>query len=107
MSVADAVALAEVAHAALTRDHCSARDLAPYEAERRPANERSVQISRGAGRVLGALKLCPWLASPLLRFLLGRVNEVRNRDRFLRGVAQAFVSRPPADYREEFRKPSA
>lgn len=96
MSVADAVTLADVAHAALTRGDCSTSGLAPYEAERRPANERSVQISARAGRMLGALTFCPWLASPLLRFLLGRVNEVRGRDRFLRGLAQAFVSRQPA-----------
>ena len=91
MSVADAVALAGVAHDALARGDCSARHLQAYETQRRPANDRSVQISARTQWVLRGLGALPWLAVFLPRFLM-RVNRRETKDRLLRAVSQAFVS---------------
>ena len=94
MSVADAVILAEVAHEALTRGDCSAKQLGVYEANRRPANTRSLQFSVRTSVVLRLLKTLPWLA-PLLPWLLAGVDRRPDtKGRFIRAVSGAFTSAP-------------
>ena len=75
MAVADAVALAEIAGEG-GHDH-----LERYEKRRRPANERSVSISR---RVTRALSLPAWAVDRLLPWAIRRIN--RNPRRFARLV---------------------
>ncbi len=91
MAVADAVALAEVAHEALQRRDCSAISLHPYQAHRWPANERSLQFSRRGRTVLQTLITLPWLA-PLAPWLVRRNNRPEIRQRLLRAIATAFAS---------------
>ena len=92
MSVADAVALADVALNALRSGDCSAAQLAAYESLRRPANQRSLQFSARTARALKVLRLLPGLA-PLLPWLLTRVERsLRTKQRFIRAISHAFLS---------------
>lgn len=91
MSVADALALADIAHEALTRNDCSADRLRAYEALRRPANTRSLRFSRIGQQVFGVLTALPWLA-PLLPWFLKRNDRPEPKQRLLRTVATAFAS---------------
>lgn len=58
-SIADAMALAEVADAALRAGDVTAEQLAVYERRRRQANERSVNISRSIHRIFRFLGPIP------------------------------------------------
>ena len=92
MSVADAAVLAEVALEALRRGDCSARQLARYEAVRRPANTRSLQFSARPRQVFSVLQAVPALA-PLLRGFLIYVNGRQQlKLEFVGGVAWAFTT---------------
>jgi 2-polyprenyl-6-methoxyphenol hydroxylase-like FAD-dependent oxidoreductase len=94
MSVADAVALAEVADEALRAGDCSARRLSAYEDIRRPANHRSLHFSVRATQVLRLLSAFPWLAG-LVPWQLARFNRNPDvKERFIRAVAQAFRDEP-------------
>lgn len=91
MSVADALVLAEVAAEALAAGDCSAQRLAAYEAQRRPANARSLQFSARANQGLRIFAVLPWLWKPLV-WSLGRINgSPETKIRFLRAVSRAFV----------------
>jgi len=93
MSIADAVVLAEVALKAYEKNDFSAASLEAYEAERRPANERSLQFSIRAHRAFRILRWAPFLAPLLLNYLesVGR-NESKKRA-FIQAVSHAFESR--------------
>ena len=93
MSVADAVALAEVADAALAAGDCSAARLRAYETQRRPANARSLQFSVRTHRVLCTLQVLPWLASPALAYVRRVNRRPATKHRLLRALAQSFQSR--------------
>ena len=94
MSVADGVALAEVAQQALSLDDCSSRQLEAYETLRRPANERSLQFSVRTNRALRMLQRHSWLAA-LLPLALGYVGRSRRlKMQLIRSVSQAFASVP-------------
>ena len=96
MSVADAAELADVALEALRRGDCSTRQLARYEAVRRPANARSLQFSERPATVFRLLQAVPFLA-PLLVSFIRSVNRRQDlKQRFIGGVARAFVSPSPA-----------
>jgi monooxygenase len=69
-SIWDALALAEVAHEALTADDLSGERLARYEALRRPRNRDSVRITERVVRVFRFASYVPglqWLVPALLR----------------------------------------
>ena len=92
MSVADAAILAEAVHRALTHGDGLAQALAAYEANRRPANHRSLQFSVRATRVLRAFEVMPWLA-PLGASLLARINQMPDlKIRFVRAISTTFAS---------------
>ena len=94
MSVADAVALADIAQRALSRHDCSRQQLEAYETLRRPANHRSLQFSVRTDRVFRTLQHHPWMA-PLLPASLALVNRSRTlKARLIRAVSQAFASAP-------------
>jgi len=81
-SVADAISLA----------HHIGQDLKAYERERWPANQRSVQISVRADRVLRLLLLFPFL-SPFLFFFLKYVDQNDSlKRRFLKTISRTFLS---------------
>jgi 2-polyprenyl-6-methoxyphenol hydroxylase-like FAD-dependent oxidoreductase len=90
-AIGDALALAEVADAALRDGDLSAARLSAYERRRRPANARSLRFTRRAvafvrlGRTLPG---GPWLLTTLVR-QLGR-DPARKRA-LLRQVATAFL----------------
>jgi monooxygenase len=91
-AIADALALAEVADAALRANDVSAARLAAYEVRRRPANERSVGLSRLAARLVRWDARVPlaWLIPMLLRTANALVVPKRQ---FLRTAATSFVDR--------------
>jgi 2-polyprenyl-6-methoxyphenol hydroxylase-like FAD-dependent oxidoreductase len=93
MSIADAAVLAEVALKAFEKNDFSAQSLEPYEAERRPANKRSLQFSIRANRAFRVLRWAPFLAPLLMHYLesVGR-NESKKRA-FIQAVSHAFESR--------------
>lgn len=93
-SVADAVALARTALQAFKRNDFSVRQLASYETERRPANERSLQFSLWANRVFRTLRVfSPWgFFLPLFLESVNRNPSMKNK--FIQNVSRAFVSRP-------------
>ena len=94
MSVADAAILAEAVHQALTQGDGLAQALAAYEANRRPANHRSLQFSVRAARVFRAFSAMPWLA-PLGAHLLARMNQMPDlKIRFVRAISTTFASSP-------------
>lgn len=96
MSVADALALADVVQQALSLNDCSRSRLEPYETIRRPANERSLQFSVRTDRVFRTLQRHPWMAT-LFPMSLALVNRSRTlKARLIRAVSQAFASAPPA-----------
>ena len=96
MSVADAAALAEVAHEALAQRDCSAHRLTGYETIRRSANRRSLQFSVRTAATLQLLGALPWTA-PLLLWLLSRVERSpATKARFIQAVSQAFRSTAPS-----------
>lgn len=96
MSVADATALAEVAHEALVQRDCSVRRLAGYDAIRRSANHRSLQFSVRTAATLRLLGALPW-AAPLLLWLLSAVEcSPATKARFIRAISQAFKSPAPS-----------
>lgn len=65
-SIWDALALAEVADAALHAGDVSRERLLPYERLRRPVNERSVSFSRTARRAFRSAGFLPTFILPLL-----------------------------------------
>jgi 2-polyprenyl-6-methoxyphenol hydroxylase-like FAD-dependent oxidoreductase len=92
MSVADAMVLAEVAHDALASGDCSAFRLQAYEANRRPANTRSLQFSTRGAMVFRLLRACPWIA-PMLLGLLIRIDwSPAVKVRLIKSVSQSFTS---------------
>ena len=92
MSVADAMVLAEVAVEALRSGDCSAQQLGRYEAVRRPANARSLQFSERPSTVFRLLQAAPFLAPLLLSFIRSANRRPDVKQRFIGGVARAFVS---------------
>lgn len=92
-SVADAMALADVALPGFDRGDLSGSRLRDYEQLRRPANQRSLQISVRANGVLRFLQTCPWLAAPLLLSTLRQVNRSpETKQRFLRFISKTFAA---------------
>ena len=92
MSVADAAALAAVAHEALRSGDCSAKRLSAYETSRRAANDRSLQFSVRATRIVGLLAAVPWAAGVLAWWLRWVERSPQTKTRFLRSVSSAFRS---------------
>jgi len=92
MSVADAMALAEVAHDALSAKNCSAERLSHYEKRRRVANDRSLRFSTRATRVLGLLALFPWAGAGLELFIRRVDRFQKTKVRFMRSGSSAFRS---------------
>lgn len=94
MTVADAMALAQVAEEALATNDFSSKKLAAYEQMRREANQRSLQFSVRANQLVRSLRFCPWL-EPLLLAYLKRVDHTpTTKDRFIRAVSRTFLSTP-------------
>ena len=90
-SIWDALALADVADAALRAGDVSRERLLPYERLRRPSNERSVAISRIARRAFRAGRYLP------LAFVVPSVMRTINalgwpKRRIIRAFASAFVT---------------
>ncbi len=92
MSVADAIVLAEVAHAALSRRDCSAARLSAYEAIRRPANTRSLRFSSRTKRTLDLFSAVPWLAALFPAFLHYVERTPSMKQQLIRAVSRAFAS---------------
>ena len=93
-AIADAIALADVLLARLATGDLSAAALAPYEAARRPANERSLAFSRRAAKGLRALR-----AVPALRHVAGAAAAVVRRApplrrRIVEAFATAYIGAP-------------
>lgn len=91
----DALALAEVADAALRSGDVSRERLLPYERLRRPVNEQSISFSRGARRAFRAAGFLP------LTFALPMVARTINvlgwpKRKIIRSFATAFVHPSPA-----------
>lgn len=93
MSIADAAKLAEVALDAYAKNDFSATALAPYEHERRPANERSLQFSIRANRVFRALRWAPFIGPWLLTYMEGVGKDDAKKRAFIQAVSHAFESR--------------
>lgn len=91
-SIWDALALANVADAALRADDLSRTRLLEYERQRRPHNERSVAISRLARR---AFRTGRYLPLPLLApAALRTINALGwPKQRIIRAFATTFVTR--------------
>jgi 2-polyprenyl-6-methoxyphenol hydroxylase-like FAD-dependent oxidoreductase len=92
-SIWDALALAEVAHEALTVGDASRDKLARYEVLRRPANERSVAITRRVVRGITLLRPLPGLPW-LVPLALGAFDRLPALKRSLLGTfATTFITR--------------
>lgn len=85
-AIFDAIALADVADAALRDDDLSARRLAAFEHRRRPANHRSLRFTRRAVALVRLAYRFP-AAAPLLLSLLRSAGRSR---RLLHLAATAF-----------------
>lgn len=93
-SVADAISLARHIEADLSQDRVLMRSLEAYEAERRPANQRSLNISVRADFVFRVLGIFPIL-TPILVGFLKQVNQnISLKDRFIQTVSRSFQSCP-------------
>ena len=91
-AVWDALALAEVADAALRAGNVSLEKLFEYERIRHPSNERSVAISMNAAAVVRVSRYLP--VSMLVTPLAGLANRFAwPRRAFLQSFATTFVSR--------------
>ena len=92
-SIWDALALAEVAHLALSGGDLSRRRLSRYEVLRRPANARSVRISVRGARAFAIIRRTPalrWLVPAALR-TLDRSPWLKQR--ILSAASTTFVTR--------------
>jgi monooxygenase len=89
-SIWDALALADVADAALRSGDVSLQSLVPYERLRRPVNEKSISFSRGARRALrfGAF-LPPTSLVPLLARMINGMGWPKRK--VIGAFATAFV----------------
>lgn len=93
-SVADAIALAEVAANAIKNKDCSAARLTEYEKLRRPGNTQSLLFSSRANIAFRTIRTLPFLA-PVVPWILSQVeNSPEEKQRFLRFISQAFATRP-------------
>ncbi len=93
-SIADAMALAQVADAALTEKNFSAKRLSEYETLRRSANTRSLQFSVRGNQALNLLQRFPWLGL-FLPPLLHHVNKTpRLKNNFIQTFSRTFLSYP-------------
>jgi 2-polyprenyl-6-methoxyphenol hydroxylase-like FAD-dependent oxidoreductase len=89
-SIWDALALAEVADAALRRQDLSREQLLPYERLRRPINDRSVSFSRIARRVMRSSRFMP--LSVVVPLFARTIDLVRAAPRMaLRTASTTFV----------------
>jgi 2-polyprenyl-6-methoxyphenol hydroxylase-like FAD-dependent oxidoreductase len=89
----DALALAKVAHEALTADDLSRERLSQYEMLRRPHNRDSVAITERAARLYGwvsPIPGLPWLIPTALRYIDRRS---RLKSRLIGSIATMFVTR--------------
>lgn len=94
-AVWDAIALAEVASAALAANDLSAARLREYEARRRPANERSLAYTRRAVKLARFGRWAPG-GPKLITSILRRAGaDAATRRLFLRKVMTAFLDRGP------------
>ncbi len=91
-SIADAVALANVAAKALAAKDCSAKNLVAYEKERRPANAHALKFSSRADMALRLLHALPQLAPLYLQGLAQLNTSYGVKEKFLRSVSKAFSS---------------
>src|SRR5688572_14907312 len=89
-SIWDALALAEVADAALRAKDVSRERLLPYERLRRPFNEKSVSISRAARRAFRVAGFLPLsLVLPLAARTIGAFGWPKRK--VIRTFATTFV----------------
>lgn len=89
-SIWDALALADVADAALRAGDVSREHLLPYEHIRRPINEQSVAISRAARRAFRTGRFLP--LSLVVPFAMRTINTLRwPKRQVLRTFSSAFV----------------
>lgn len=89
-SIWDALALAEVADAALRTADVSRERLLPYERMRRPANDQSVSFSRLARRILGVGRLLP--LSVVLPLVARTINALGwPKGKMIGSFGRAFV----------------
>jgi 2-polyprenyl-6-methoxyphenol hydroxylase-like FAD-dependent oxidoreductase len=101
-SIWDALALADVADAALRAGDVSRERLAPYEARRRPVNERSIAFSRRARRIFRVGRHLPLgIAFPAVARTIEGLGWPKRR--IIGSFARAFIHsqgpgplRPPA-----------
>ncbi len=92
-SIWDALALAEVAHEALSAGDVSRQRLSRYETLRRPRNMESLRITELAVSALKALPRVPGWAR-LVPFLLGMIDSLPwLKGRILHRFATTFVTR--------------
>jgi len=90
-SIWDALALADVAHAALQSGDLSRERLAAYERIRRPINDESVAISRLAGRAFRTGRYLP--LSILIPLAMRTINALGwPKRRILRTFSSTFVT---------------
>ncbi len=92
-SVADAMALANVAADALHSGDCSATKLSTYEKIRRPANQHSLMFSIRANWALRTLRVAPFLAPLLLDYLSRLDRAPQTKQRFIQAVSKSFRTR--------------
>lgn len=88
-SIWDALALAEVADAALRAKDVSRERLLPYERLRRPFNDESVSISRRARRAFRFRGFLPFAMLPLLARTIDALDWPKRR--IIRSFATTFV----------------
>ncbi len=92
MSVADAVSLARIIEADLKKGRVSLGVLKQYEQERRPANQRSVQISARTDLIFRIVGTFQFLM-PVLIYILRKMNRDNSlKDRFVKTLSQSFLS---------------
>ncbi len=98
-SIWDALALADVADAALRTDDVSRERLLPYERLRRPVNDRSVSFSRVARRIFRAGRFLPLaIVVPLIARTMNAIGWPQRQ--ILGAFATTFVhprEQAPAD----------
>ena len=92
MSVADAMALADVASDAFSKNDCSATALAAYETNRRQANAHSLSFSSRVDHVIRILHYIPWASPLLLRYLSSIEHSPKTKQKFIQAVSRAFLS---------------
>ncbi len=102
-SIWDALALADVAHAALQANDVSRERLLPFERLRRPINERSVAISHAARRVFRAGRFLP--LSVIVPLAMRTINALGwPKRRVLQVFSSTFVHPQPVS--ADLRVPS-